>query len=187
MKNLMWSSRIIIVCLTCTLLACDDLDDRPIDNKRMAQAVKDRKPQRITEKDLLEWTKRKATAWTTAAQPMLYRQIKRGLADSTLKNIQDFDKLAPLPAVDSMIQQYEMDMQVYHIRKTYNLPTEAQKILGAYKQQNTSQEAVIKLSKTDTLYFATPIIIDNQTIGMWLITLPAKTARRWFNPKEIRN
>ncbi len=169
------------------LLSCDEPEDRAIDNKRISQAIRDRKPQRINQKDLLEWVKRKGVAWTFVAQKNLYRQVKRALADSTLKKIQDFDKLESLPAVDSITQQYQCSMQGYSFATKNTLDTEISELLTAFKKSQASQETVVKMSKNaEFVYFATPIVIDNETVGAWLISLPAKTARRWFDRKELR-
>lgn len=172
---------------TVMLLACDDLDERAIDNKRIAQAIRDNKPQRINQKELLEWVKRKGTAWTLSAQKDFYRQVKRSLADSTLKKIQDFDTLENLPFVDSLIQQYQLGMKGYSFSKKYTLNEEVQAIFTSFQDKNASRDAITKQSQNkESVYFATPIVIDNETVGAWLITFPAKSARRWFDRKDLR-
>jgi hypothetical protein len=167
------------------LPACDELDERAIDNKKMIRAMQDRKPQRITPKNLQDWVKRKGEAWCFLAQKDLYRQVKRALANNTLKKTTDFDTLPPLPVVDSLMQQYSIEMQGYSFSKKYDLPEEVQTMLKTYQQKEASREALVKESK-DKVYFTTPILLDNEMVGAWLISFPIKQARRWYDYRDLR-
>lgn len=174
----------LISSLVC-LPACDELDERAIDNKKMIRAMQDRKPQRITPKNLHDWVKRKGEAWCFLAQKDLYRQVKRALADSSLKKITDFDALPTLPVVDSLIQQYSLEMQGYSFSKKHDLPEEVQNMLKTYQQKEASREALVKENK-DKVYFTTPILLDNELVGAWLISFPIKQARRWYDYRDLR-
>lgn len=168
------------------LPACDVLDDRPIDSRKMARAIRDRKPQRITPKALEEWVKRKCTKFCMLAQADLYRQIKRGLADSTLKKVGEFDALPALPLVDSLTQQYGFEMECYSFSKKYDLPTEAQTLFEGIKKEASQESSVKESAKDEKIYFASPVVIDNESIGAWIIAFPIKSARRWYDYKDLR-
>lgn len=178
---------LVIVAFLVSLGACDSLDDRPIDSRKMAQAIRDRKPQRITPKDLLEWVRRKGNQWSFLAQKDLYRQIKRGLADSTLKKIEDFDALPALPVLDSIAQIYSVDISLCSFQKVPQLASQPRKIVGAYQPKDSSQEpTVAEAEDKQSLYYSAPVVIDNQVIGAWLITFPIKAARSRYDYKDLR-
>ncbi len=169
------------------LLACDSLDDRPIDSLKMAQAIRDRKPQRITPQNLMEWVRRKGNQWCFLAQKDLYRQIKRGLADSTLKHIQDFATLPALPVLDSIAQIYLVDIQLHNFRKATTLASQAQKMVANYADGQASREPKVEESSDkQNIYYCAPIVVDNTTIGAWLITFPVKSARSRYDYKDLR-
>lgn len=169
------------------LFSCDSLDERPIDSRKMAQAIRDRKPQRITQKNLLEWVKRKGNQWSFLAQKDLYRQIKKGLTDSTLKRVEDFDALPALPVIDSIAQMYLVDIKTYSFAKKIELASEAKNLVASYQQGQASREPMVEeASDKKNIYYASPIVIENAVIGAWLITFPIKSARSRYDYKDLR-
>jgi hypothetical protein len=169
--------------------ACDALDERAIDSKQITQAIKDRKPQRITEKLLLEWVSLKGQSIARFGQKNLFRAVNQAIATQKIKSTTEFYKIDQGLDLDSLAQVYQVKIQKIDFANANALPLskEETQLLKAYESGNLEALSQVKaLPKTNEILFVEPIFFDNAPAGMWSIVFDRDQARRLYDYKDLK-
>jgi hypothetical protein len=172
--------------LSVFLCSCGSIDNRAIDQKEVAQEIRDRKPKYITEKDLLKWVNIKGQAISFAVQKDLYRQVKKALADEKIKSNAAFAELPRLAVADSLAKAYQVAIESYSFAHTYKPEGDLGNIFLQYKNEEITEAQVKSFPKTNQILYTTSIVLDNETVGIWAITFTRKAAFRFFERKELK-
>ncbi|MCU0447660.1 MAG: hypothetical protein MUE85_22395 [Microscillaceae bacterium] len=169
--------------------ACTDLDDRAIDSKQVTQAIKDRKPQRITEKLLLDWVSLKGQLIARIGQKNLFRAVNQALSTQKIKTPAEFYKLEKIAGLDSLAQVYRVKIQkiAFDNASDIELSSEEKQLLKTYETGEGEISTQVKaLPKTNQILFVEPIFFDNAPVGMWSILFDRDQARRLYDYKDLK-
>jgi hypothetical protein len=169
-----------------SISACGDLDNRAIDQKEVAQEIRDRKPKRITEKELNIWVGKKGQKLCLLAQAELYRGVKRAIESKKISSIAEFDKITRPQIVDSLSKAYGIEILYYTFERNSLSNTTLNSTFEKYKSEEITEASVQSDPKTQKIFYFAPIFLENQIPGIWLISFPRKQALRWYDYKEMR-
>jgi hypothetical protein len=170
------------------LMSCEDVGERAIDTKTIAQEVKDRKPKRVTEADLAKWVNVKGQEITRITQKHLFRAVIQALETKKIKKPTEFKVLPEIPQIDSLAQVFEIKIDTYSINDKLDTKTQAieNQIFKSYQNSDAEWISQVKVDvKNQEILFHNPIVFDNELVGMWAIKFPRQQAIRFFDRKEI--
>jgi hypothetical protein len=171
------------------LTTCDALDDRAIDSKQVSQAIKDRKPQRITEKLLLDWITLKGQLIARTGQKNLFRAVNQAIESQKIKSSAEFYKIDQVLDLDSLAKVYQVKIQKIDFAnaKALQLGSEEAQFLKDYESGNLEAISQVKaLPKTNQILFVEPIFFGNAPVGMWSILFDRNQARRLYDYKDLK-
>lgn len=180
-------TKYIVFCMI--LLAfcrCVTPDENEKNLKKVAREVNDRKVKRVTEKDLRKWINNKGTQICRILQKNLIKTYRKEKVKNDKLLLQDFYKIENLIGLDSLREAYQVDIEKIPFKNPENLAlnTLEKKNLNQYNSSESNQEPIFEVDYPD-YYFFSPIILENQTVGMWRVKFKREQAIRFYDFKEL--
>ena len=151
--------------------------------KKVAQEIKDRKIKRITANQLTQWIYEKGHLIAESSQKALEREIEQNTKEKDTNIQAIFDEISTLSVEDSLAKAYKATIKKVSFRNPpKNIEGKEQEIFEAYLYALENKEKlaynILTIEKQDKIYllFTLPILIQEQTLGMWSVLFSKKEA-----------
>ncbi len=177
---------VLIFLFSFLLMRCVTPEENERNFKKVAREVNDRKVKRVVEKDLRKWINNKSTEICRISQKNLIKKYRTEKSNKKITKTSDFYLIDNLVSLDSLREIYQIDIEKIPFANPEKLKLNQiqQKNLNKFNSQESNQEPILEVDYPD-YYFLSPIILENETVGMWSVKFTRQQAIRFYDFREL--